>query len=197
MGDAEEAYGVKNIVDNWEFMTEFVMEPNLGEYGFQKNRFNHNNKTWIATNLTGTDAKVVRNISENIQILNRFNTEEDRVAYEIVHDNTDRPLARYEAEGEEEAKAKLEEFCHHYDMLEELKAGRVKLQKRRVKSVDNRFDNLKCLFLDNLFGIMSSSAGRKASVMQLMRSLIHKQEQSIEDKTESKRGGFFSGLNKG
>ncbi len=192
MNEGDEGYGVKNIIDNWEFMTEFVLEPNLSAYGFDKDKFNHNNKTWITTNLTSNDAKTVRNISENIQILNRFNSHEEKIVYQVVHEDESKPMASYEADNEEMAENLLKEFVSHYNLEDHYKAGKVTLQKRSVKKIDNRFENLKSLFLDNLFGVMSSSAGRKASVMQLMRSLIQRQEQTIEDRTESKRGGFFN-----
>lgn len=179
-------YGIE-VLDNWEFMTKFVMEPNLGEYGFEPTKFNHINKTWIATNLTGSEAKTLRKLSENIQLLNTFNVEIEQTVYTVQYGEDQEELGSFPAGSDEEAQEMLATYAKQMDIDTE----KVVLEKKRVKFTNNRFDRIRNIFLDNLESIPASSAGKQAAIMQLLRSFIQKQEQTVEDKTESRMGGFF------
>lgn len=143
------------ILDELELLSKFVMEPNLTNYGYDKDKFKHNNKTWFATNTNSTDALILRRLSENIQMLNNF-----RVAEMI------------------KVRVKDPESGKIFEVDQPI--------------YNNRFDNLLDIFMDNIAAINSSSAGRHASVLKLMRSIITKQDQTLEDKSSGKRGSFFS-----
>lgn len=68
--------------------------------------------------------------------------------------------------------------------------GKVVYQKGFV--VKNRFQDLLNVFMDNTQSINGSSAGRHGGVLKMTRSIIQKQDQTMEDKTGGRRGSFLN-----
>jgi hypothetical protein len=155
------------VNDNYELITKFAMEQNLGHYGFGE-ELNHINKNILFTNLSrkhGEVDTVLRQL-ENITILKRhLRTKRIKQikGYEKLSETTEEVNVR--------AVISEEDVTYH------------------------RFHNLVKYCSTKLYGTTSASAGTEAKLLQILRTTFVNKDQTIEDKTETRNS--FWGKNKG
>lgn len=153
-----------NVGDNYELLTRFAMEQNLGHYGYGE-KLNHINKNVLFTNLSrsaGETDKVQRMI-ENITILKRF------LKMSVV----DVPTGEFERIEEGVSLVKAREIFLRQQM-----------QAYRFRALIDYFSA-------KLYGTTSTAAGANAELLKTLKSSFLHKEQSIEDKTETKQGWFL------
>jgi hypothetical protein len=160
--EKEDTIGVS---DQFEMITKFAMEQNLSHYGF-KDKLSHINKNLLFTNLK-TQHNEPENILKqlkNITILKRFVIEKEIIV----------PSGEYKEEQDEQ--------------------GNIIYRPIFIKQVvpHYRFNNT----IDNsstfVYGVTSTAAGRDGKLLETLKSTFLHKEQSIEDKTETKKGTWLS-----
>lgn len=151
------------VGDNFEMLTKFAMEPNLQHYGYG-DELNHINKNLLFTALkrsAGEPERVINQL-ENITILRKY--------YEDVE--VEVPSGQYERV---EADTNDEKLVARPIMIK---------QKVRVY----RFERLINYFSTKLYGITVTAAGADGALLRVMKTSFVQKDQTIEDRTETKRG---------
>jgi hypothetical protein len=156
------------VGDNYELITKFSMEPNLGHYGYG-DELNHINKNLLFTNLNrkyGEVDTVLRQL-ENITILKRHLRRKmlkQVKGYEKISETSDNVSVR--------PIVSEEEVTFH------------------------RFHNLIKYCSTKLYGTTSAAGGTDAKLLQMLRSTFINKEQTIEDRTET-RNSFWGKMKGG
>jgi hypothetical protein len=153
------------VNDQFEMITKFAMEQNLGHYGY-KEKLNHINKNLLFTNLKTqhNEPELIIRQLKNITILKRFVIEKEVVVFS----------GEYEKETDEE--------------------GNVLYNPVYVKQIvqQYRFNNT----IDNsstfVYGVTSTAAGRDGKLLETLKSTFLHKEQTIEDRTETKKGTWLT-----
>lgn len=153
------------VSDQFEMITKFAMEQNLAHYGYGE-KLNHINKNLLFTNLKTQHEEPQRIIRQlqNITILKRF----------VVEKEVAVPTGEYETI--EDAEGNI--FYRPIYVV----------QKQRTYRFNNTIDYSSTL----VYGITSTAAGRDAKLIEMLRSTFLHKEQSIEDKTDTKKGTWFA-----
>jgi hypothetical protein len=162
------------VGDNYELITKFSMEPNLGHYRnapSYEDKLAHINKNLLFTNLKTqhNEPEKIINQLKNITILKRFVITRTVMVPTGQHREVVDPVT-----GDVYYK--------------ELYAQQV-IQEYRFK---NTIDNSSTL----VYGVTSTAAGRDGKLLETLKSTFLHKEQSIEDKTETKKGTWLSPKNK-
>jgi len=160
--EREDTIGVN---DQYEMVTKFAMEPNLGHYGYGE-KLNHINKNLLFTNLKTQHNEPERIINQlkNITILKRFVNEKYEYVFTGEYDRVETP------EGEVIMKPVYVE------------------QKIKVYRFSNTIDNSSTL----VYGVSTTAAGRDGKLLETLKSTFLHKEQTIEDKTNTTKGTWFS-----
>lgn len=151
------------VDDQYGLMTDFLMEPHLGHYGYGE-RLNHINKNLILTNLSRKhgESDEAKRFIQSITILKRF----------LKHRSIAVPTGKYEQVGENENALLVREIF-------------VQGQEEYY-----RFNNLVHIFSGDLFGITSVAAGTNGQFFKDAKTNTIRKEQTIEDRTETKQTWF-------
>lgn len=153
------------VADQYEMVTKFAMEQNLAHYGYG-DKLTHINKNLLFTNLkTQHDEPglIIRQL-KNITILKRFVVEKTVVV----------PTGEFHAI--DDGKGNM--IYKPIFVQQTIKQYRF----------NNTIDNSSTL----VYGITSTAAGRDGKLLETLKSTFLHKEQSIEDKTETKKGTWLS-----
>lgn len=156
------------VADQFEMITKFSMEQNLGHYGYG-DKLQHLNKNLLFTNLSRQYGE-----PEAIQRLSR--------ALTILSGHTEKKTV-------EKATGKYEKI----DESEEGVLAREIFLREEVE--ERRFKRLETYIASKVFAITSTAAGTNLKLLETLKSTFLHKEQSIEDKTETK-GGFWNKVKK-
>lgn len=152
------------VADQFDMITKFAMEPNIGHYGYGT-KLNHINKNILFTNLKRQhgEPEFVQSQLKNITILKRF---VDEVEVDI-------PTGKYEVVDGDEDKVTYREI----------------FVRKKVDTYEYRV--LIDYMSTKVYGITATAAGTDAKLLEILKSTFLHKEQTIEDKTETK-SGFWS-----
>lgn len=152
------------ISDNFELLTKFAMEQNLGHYGYE-DRLRHLNKNLLFTNLSRQyqEPETIQKLSRAITILGSH-----RIKIKIL-----RPTGQLQKIQENKGEIITKEI-----LIEE------ELETRR-------FDRLETYISSKIFAITSTAAGSNAKLLETLKSTFLHKEQTIEDKTQT-QGGLWN-----
>ena len=153
------------VNDQFEMITKFAMEQNLSHYGY-KDKLSHINKNLLFTNqkTQHNEPELIIKQLENITILKRFVKERIEFVFS----------GEYREEKDEEGNVFMKPLY----------------VETRVPYY--RFNNT----IDNsstfVYGITSTAAGRDAKLLEVLKSTFLHKEQTIEDRTDTKKGTWLS-----
>lgn len=126
--------------------------------------FSEITKLWSLTNLTQEDFSRLNSIAKTIRILDK------QSFYHVV---------------------KKQEWTGRY--LEDTETGKIFPQMIEKNYYESRFVNLIMRYKGEIDAICAGAGGRNASLIKGFRTAITKQEQQVEDKTDTKRSFFRRG----
>jgi hypothetical protein len=158
------------VGDNYELITKFAMEQNLAHYRNQpsdEDKLAHINKNLLFTNVKtihNQPEKIINQL-KNITILKRFIVTKTVMVPTGEHREVTDPVT-----GEV--------------FYKQLFARQV-ISEYRFK---NTIDNSSTL----VYGVTSTAAGRDGKLLETLKSTFLHKEQTIEDKTETKKGTWLS-----
>jgi len=152
------------VSDQFEMITKFAMEQNLSHYGYN-DKLNHINKNLLFTNLKSQhhEPEIIIKQLKNITILKRFVKQK-----EVMVPNGFR-------EYEDENGNVITKPVFVAQTIEFYRFG-------------NTIDNSST----TVYGITSTAAGRDGKLLETLKSTFLHKEQSIEDRTDTKKGTWFS-----
>jgi len=153
--------------DEYDLITKFVFDPNLPSQGLSKAKFGHINKNLQLTSLDTKDVDEIRGYLDAIQVLNRFN---QNIFVDTSGDNEER-ITKEKAK-QLYLKRKKEKQRGERDEIN---------IKHKVK---NRFEEVKDLFLSEVYSITTTSAGKDGELIKLWNTDRKRERQTLRDETE-------------